>query len=752
MSKSRLTSGRIKKATGDKLTVERYSYLDPSQSEPDLGSPTIGGGLLLGSTTTNVRTWSDNIIADNQTVRILSTLSNLGFTSSNALMVAGGVSIDGFLNVAGKAYLNNAEVLTTQSGLTSELGYILVSQQLVISTSTNSTSTTTGALIVAGGVGIGADVWVGGNLKVSGGAGIEGALVVTTASISTLAATFITAGTDTAVSTSTGGITIWSTGTLQSITERGSSTTYAINIVNTTQSYGTDTGALIVGGGIGVDGNLYVGGDLNVKGSFVVTTASILQFTELSFQDVTSYGSSTNRVVTITNTTTSTGTDTGALIVTGGVGIGGDIYAGNVYSNGTLIGATTGTTGTFFINNNTISTSTTSGALIVTGGVGIGESVYIGNTLTVSSTLSSTSSIYDNAFYVAGGVGIGKSLFVTGETLFLNNVTFAGTTTYILTTNTVYSDNMIELHYPNTPGNTWSVSDGKDVGFRFHYYDTEDRNAFLGRDNGTGYLEWISSGVEDNTSTVSGDFGTFKTGSIILTNTTASESTNTGALIVKGGVGIGGSVHIQGQLFIGGESVGNGYTGSAGINGYSGSTGQIGYVGSSGAATYMGYSGSQGNIGYIGSVGYVGSGGSGYTGSSAPGYTGSSGAFAARGYTGSSGAGAGGDAASYMTLYQAGSLVQTTGSLKWYAPYYLNIVRVKTKIGTTSSGILNVIINKNSIPVTTIAIAAGQLTGSNYTTPIVMSEDDYLTVDVDRPNTSTTIPTNLYVLFKYQPA
>ena len=61
---------------------------------------------------------------------------------------------------------------------------------------------------------------------------------------------------------------------------------------------------------------------------------------------------------------------------------------------------------------------------------------------------------------------------VTGEVLFQNNVTFAGTTTFVLTTNTVYTDNIIELHYPNTPGNVWAVDDLKDIGFRFHYYDT----------------------------------------------------------------------------------------------------------------------------------------------------------------------------------------------------------------------------------------------------------------------------------------
>ena len=116
MSKSRLFSGKIKKLSGGNLTVDRYEYLDSSQAEPDLGLPLLNGSVLTGSTSTSIRTWSNILTADTTSVNILSTLSNYGFNSPNALQVAGGVSIGGFLNVAGKAYLNNAEVLTTQSG------------------------------------------------------------------------------------------------------------------------------------------------------------------------------------------------------------------------------------------------------------------------------------------------------------------------------------------------------------------------------------------------------------------------------------------------------------------------------------------------------------------------------------------------------------------------------------------------------------------------------------------------------------
>ena len=59
MSKSRLFSGKIKKLSGSKLTADRYDYLDSSQAEPDLGLPNLVGSVLIGSTNSNVRTWSD---------------------------------------------------------------------------------------------------------------------------------------------------------------------------------------------------------------------------------------------------------------------------------------------------------------------------------------------------------------------------------------------------------------------------------------------------------------------------------------------------------------------------------------------------------------------------------------------------------------------------------------------------------------------------------------------------------------------
>lgn len=77
----------------------------------------------------------------------------------------------------------------------------------------------------------------------------------------------------------------------------------------------------------------------------------------------------------LTDSTASTTTSSGAFVVTGGVGIGGQLNVG---------GATNKFTAT------TASSSTTSGALVVGGGVGIGGAVFMGSNLTGAGAATST--------------------------------------------------------------------------------------------------------------------------------------------------------------------------------------------------------------------------------------------------------------------------------------------------------------------------------------------------------------------------
>ena len=89
-------------------------------------------------------------------------------------------------------------------------------------------------------------------------------------------------------------------------------------------------------------------------------------------------------------TTASTSKDTGALIVEGGVGIEKDIFVGDAVdvAKDINVGAAATIAGITKITANTSSTSTSTGALVVTGGAGIGGDVWIGAGLSVAGTLT----------------------------------------------------------------------------------------------------------------------------------------------------------------------------------------------------------------------------------------------------------------------------------------------------------------------------------------------------------------------------
>jgi hypothetical protein len=175
-----------------------------------------------------------------------------------------------------------------------------------------------------------------------------------------------------------------------------------------------------------------------------------------------------------------------------------------------------------------------------------------GNTSTAQvgyATTATTSTSAAIAYSWVGGT-------VTQPVTFSGPVTFNGTATYVYSTNTVYTDNILELHTTATGVNsTWSYDDGKDIGLRFHYYDTADRNAALVLANDSKYLEWYSSGAESASGVFTGSvvYGTFKTGVVKLVGNNANGGNATsGDLVVSGGAGVGGSLYVAGNITVAG--------------------------------------------------------------------------------------------------------------------------------------------------------------------------------------------------------
>lgn len=134
------------------------------------------------------------------------------------------------------------------------------------------------------------------------------------------------------------------------ITATTITSTGTVIVSDTTNSTGSSTGALQVAGGVSIGGDLWIGGVLYASGMPVLTTASfvegvvdgndidivdignsVLRFNNIStLQSVTTRGNSTTNAIIISNDVESTSTDSGAVIIAGGLGVGKRINAESI--------------------------------------------------------------------------------------------------------------------------------------------------------------------------------------------------------------------------------------------------------------------------------------------------------------------------------------------------------------------------------------------------------------------------------------
>jgi hypothetical protein len=261
---------------------------------------------------------------------------------------------------------------------------------------------------------------------------------------------------------------------------------------NTTPSISTTTGAIVSAGGIAAAGNVYAYGfngnldgaranvtNLSVSGTVVgpmyftgtdtiYINGSAVATSAASFAGGTVPGYSLFNAVLETrgnlyanSQVASTSTNTGALVVRGGAGIIGDIYAGTINGPIGALAANTGNFTSVTVNNTTDSSSVTTGALVVKGGVGIAGNVYIGGSLNntpigvygagvgnflsigatysgtgVFTTLRSTAAIPSTStttggFIVSGGAGFGGNVFASA--IYSDNIRFANGAAFVST-------------------------------------------------------------------------------------------------------------------------------------------------------------------------------------------------------------------------------------------------------------------------------------------------------------------------------
>jgi hypothetical protein len=314
------------------------------------------------------------------------TLANTTVSSNNttgALRVSGGAGISGRLNVGGNIVANSG---------------------------TASSSTTTGALVVRGGMGVSGDTYVGGLLSaaslqntpigtVTPNSGYFNDLnnTLTLKSGGNIVAYSGTASTN----TTTGALVVVGGVGIGGALHVGTTITSSGNIVAASGVASTSvaSGALVVVGGAGVSGNIYseslytsglywagnntpIGGpSTGLDGAIQYNNGGTLGGTNIIYDDATGN-------IVFTDTTTSTSTTTGAVVLAGGMGVAGNIFAGGL--NGTLFG-------TLFIGTTDVNYNRSSGSQVLTG-VGIDGTA---GTATNAINTQITSNISSGTAYVS---------------------------------------------------------------------------------------------------------------------------------------------------------------------------------------------------------------------------------------------------------------------------------------------------------------------------------------------------------------
>lgn len=362
---------------------------------------------------------------------------------------------------------------------------------------------------------------------------------------------------------------------IQFVPSTGTFTSLVLAANGGAESTSTSTGSLIVAGGAGISGDINAGGIQNTP--IGDTTRSSGAFTTLT----------SNSATTVTASTASTTTGTGALVVSGGVGVGGNIVAGGIQN--TPIGNTTRNSGAFTtltsngattLTSNVASTTTGTGALVVTGGIGSGGQITAVNLVAVATTASTSTTT--GSIIASGGVGVAGAIFAGSiqatpignttrssgafTTLTANSSvsltqntgsTSTTTGTLIVTGGVGISERLYAGSIQNTPIGTVTRSTGAFTTLTSNAATTFTQNSAatstttgtLRVTGGVGISQrlYVGGGIQASPiGTVTRSSGAFTSltanSTTSVTATTASTSTTTGALTVSGGVGVAGRV------------------------------------------------------------------------------------------------------------------------------------------------------------------------------------------------------------------
>ena len=393
----------------------------------------------------------------------------------------------------------------------------------------------------------------------------------------------------------------------------------AMTITNATASADVYSGALVVNGGVGIQGTLNAQAinspSILVNGSAVVTQASlgtsvssisagagisvstttgaVVVTTTATFQQITDNGFTTSNRVNITNGTSAINSTTGALTVAGGISAQGDIRAGGqiyayngLYDTGVRVVSQINWTG----NAMSVATTSVNGVLYATlTNIGV-QSLTVANNLdggsvtglVVNATTGTVAirnvdtidTVAQRMFNVAGQATISSiaQLTMTNRLTILNTVSSTSTITGALTVaggvgiqGNVYVGGTLMVNGVPVGGAGASFNGGTITGALYvqnsgNTSTTKTSNA-ISTDGGVYASAFYLNGSPLSTSTVWN--GGNVAGQVNITNSSPAVSTASAALTVTGGIGTQDYIWAKGYKDRAGRMIGQGPTTAA---------------------------------------------------------------------------------------------------------------------------------------------------------------------------------------------
>jgi len=345
---------------------------------PSTGAVTVTGGVGIGANLVvggNTHIYEglyvDQFTDLSGSVMVTGVTNLMGNTTATGnLTVAGNLGVVGNSTVTGVATtvgVHNVSGVLDVSGTTNLRGYVTTTGSTTVNGDflVNGDTVQNGSLIFADGPTLTPTYDAFNTLTISSGINVEGTLNIINGGTLQMAGSQIVVG----------GFVV-------------PDISNAVNFLATQDAYSTSMGTITCRGGVGIAKNVYLGGSLVAGGTVIGTNTSIS-------------GTTTTALVRVTGNTVATSSNTGALTVVGGVGIGGNLVVDGPNSR-------------LRVTSTQDATTPNSGAVVVTGGVGVGASVVVGNTMTVEGLDDQALLVSNGGAYIAGELGVGSNITIYG--------------------------------------------------------------------------------------------------------------------------------------------------------------------------------------------------------------------------------------------------------------------------------------------------------------------------------------------------